>query len=59
MGSLSSGSGEIFDEIDIAFSKIIAEGTISEKKQCQFREKIPESATTTYLGNKKNRRDLS
>jgi len=43
MGSLSSGSGEIFDEIDIAFSKIIAEGTIIEKKQYQFREKIPET----------------
>ncbi len=40
---LSSGSGEIFDEMDLAFSKIIAEGTIFEKKQGQFRKKIPEA----------------
>jgi hypothetical protein len=32
MGLLSSESGEIFDEVDIIFSKTIAEGTIVEKK---------------------------
>ena len=43
MGLLFSVSEEIFDDIDLIFSKIIAEGTIFEKKWSQDREKIPET----------------